>query len=329
MKFLILAVALFGVCSALTDADWSRFQAQHGKQYRSFDEVKNRRAIWESNWNKINKHNEEYAKGLHTYTLGENQFADMTYEEFTAARLGLDEQTINQNKNLEQHEMSSTRAAAFVDLRESGIITDVRDQGQCGGCWAFAVVCACEALYTRQTNVQSPDFSEQQLVDCSKALLLGIIRRNNGCNGGQLLATYDDVKKDGLQSESSYPYTATNGTCKYNKNAVVWYATGGVAVSTEAAIADAVTNQNVVTVGIYVSNNFQLYKSGVYVGTTDENSASPNHAVSVVGYDLRNANDYFYIIKNSWSTKWGENGYIRLRYGGNHLSITSMASYPK
>ena len=76
-----------------------------------------------------------------------------------------------------------------IDLRESGIITDVRDQGQCGGCWAFAVVCACEALYTRQKNVQSPDFSEQQLVDCSKALLLGIIRRNNGCNGGQLLAS--------------------------------------------------------------------------------------------------------------------------------------------
>ena len=77
MKFLIHSVALFGVCSALTDADWARFQTQHGKHYRSFDEVKNRRAIWESNWNKINQHNEEYAKGLHTYTLGENQFADM------------------------------------------------------------------------------------------------------------------------------------------------------------------------------------------------------------------------------------------------------------
>jgi len=158
---------------------------------------------------------------------------------------------------------------------------------------------------------------------------LGIIKRNNGCNGGQLLYTYDDVKSKGLELETSYPYTASNGSCKYDSTKVVFNTAGGVAVSTEQAIADAITAQNVVTVGIYVSNNFQLYKSGVYVGTADENAASPNHAVSVVGYDLRTAGDFFYIIKNSWSTKWGENGYIRLRYGGNHLSITSMASYPK
>ena len=109
----------------------------------------------------------------------------------------------------------------------------------------------------------------------------------------------------------------------------MWKSAGGTAISTESAIADAVAQQNVVTIGIYVSNNFQLYKSGVYEGTADENAASPNHAVSIVGYDLRNAGDYFYIIKNSWSTKWGENGYIRLRYGTNCINLTSMASMPK
>ena len=77
MKFLIAAVALFAVCSALSDTEWANYQARYGKLYRSFDDVKNRRAIWEANWQKINQHNEEYAKGLKSYTLGENQFADM------------------------------------------------------------------------------------------------------------------------------------------------------------------------------------------------------------------------------------------------------------
>ena len=79
MKFLIVALALFTICSAASDADWARFQATYGKAYRSFDEVTSRRLTWEANLAKINKHNEEFALGMHTFTLGENQFADMVY----------------------------------------------------------------------------------------------------------------------------------------------------------------------------------------------------------------------------------------------------------
>ena len=135
MKLLIVAVALFTICSAASDADWARFQATYGKAYRSFDEVTSRRIAWEHNWAKINKHNEEYASGLHTYTLGENQFADMvyflilifffckikfnfnckqTYDEFAATHLGLNPATVNQMKTLEQHQVMESRAASYI-----------------------------------------------------------------------------------------------------------------------------------------------------------------------------------------------------------------------
>ncbi len=104
---------------------------------------------------------------------------------------------------------------------------------------------------------------------------------------------------------------------------------GGVGIRTEIAIVDAIEAGNVVTVGIHVSDNFQLYKSGVYLGSSTENTAGANHAVTVVGFDLRNNNDGHYIIKNSWSPKWGEDGYFRLGYGAKHLSIQTMASYPR
>ncbi len=74
----------------------------------------------------------------------------------------------------------------LLDLRSKGWISSIKDQGRCGGCWSFATVAAVETLYTRFQGVNDPDFSEQQMIDCSKGLLLGIIRRNNGCNGGQL-----------------------------------------------------------------------------------------------------------------------------------------------
>jgi C1A family cysteine protease len=188
MNFLLVALAVLAVCSAQSDADWERFSSQYGKQYRSADEISSRRAIWDNNWRKIKQHNEEFAKGVHTYTLGENQFADMTFEEFSQERLGLSEKVKNQKFEM-YHESELKATSLYVDLRNKGWVSSVKDQGRCGGCWSFATVAAVEALYSKVQGVSDPDLSEQQIIDCSKGLLLGIIRRNNGCNGGQLEAS--------------------------------------------------------------------------------------------------------------------------------------------
>jgi hypothetical protein len=117
MKFILVALALVSVCFAQSDDDWNRFQSKYGKSYRSATDGANKRVVWETNWSKINKHNEEFAKGQQTYTLGENEFADMTFEEFTKERLGLSPavlKELEENQNL--HEMSGSRAALAVGM---------------------------------------------------------------------------------------------------------------------------------------------------------------------------------------------------------------------
>jgi hypothetical protein len=115
MKFILVALALVSVCLAQSENDWNRFQSKYGKSYRSASEGANKRAVWEANWSKINQHNEEFAKGQQTYTLGENEFADMTFEEFSQERLGLSPSVLRElEENQDLHEISGLRAALAV-----------------------------------------------------------------------------------------------------------------------------------------------------------------------------------------------------------------------
>jgi C1A family cysteine protease len=183
MKFILLALVLVTICCAQSDNDWIRFQSKYGKSYRLASEVATRRAIWESNLKQINQHNEEFAKGQQTYTLGENEFADMTFEEFSKQYLGISATVLkDMEQNSNKHEMSGLKAAA-VDLRDHGIVSEVKNQGSCGSCWSFAAVATVEGAWARSNNISPPDLSEQQLVDCSKGVSGGK-QSNFGCNGG-------------------------------------------------------------------------------------------------------------------------------------------------
>jgi len=212
-----------------------------------------------------------------------------------------------------------------VDWRAEKKVTSIKDQAQCGSCYSFSSVASIESNYLIAGNtkytVDNLDLSEQQIVDCST--------KNNGCNGGSLLYVMQYVKKDGLMMEKDYPYTATNGTCKYDASKTVITLDGQTTIQqrSEEDLTNALAS-NVVAVAIDASHaSFQLYKSGIY----DEPKCKQlilDHGVTAVGYGSENGVDY-YIVKNSWGTSWGEQGYIRMsRNKNNQCGIASGALYP-
>jgi cathepsin L len=143
--------------------------------------------------------------GMHTYTLGMNEFADWTIEEFKNKILGT-----RRNKTASKTGSSGTffglpkhmKAADSVDWREQGAVTPIKNQGQCGSCWAFSTTGSLEGAHFRATG-QLVSLSEQQLVDCSGKY------NNEGCNGGLMDNAFQYVRANGgLDSEESYPYHA-------------------------------------------------------------------------------------------------------------------------
>lgn len=195
-----------------------------------------------------------------------------------------------------------------IDWREKNIVNAVKDQGNCGSCWAFSVIQAQESQWAKVKGYL-PSLSEQNLVDCCINC--------DGCSGGDEFTSYDYViwYQDGLwNTEEDYPYTANTETCKFNKEkgccpVKSWYRP--TENRNEQELAEKLVADGVVSVAIDASHwSFQLYTSGIY----DEPSCRDyylNHAVGLVGYGAENGVKYW-IIRNSWGSSWGEDGYVRM-----------------
>jgi cathepsin L len=301
------------------DDVWTTFKTTHGKVYDATEENV-RRVIFEKNVQYINQHNLESDLGEHTYTLGINKFADLTHEEFKS--LYLHSMTIKQSGSTFLPP-SNVQIPDSVDWRTQGYVTDVKDQGQCGSCWAFSTTGSLEGQWFKKTN-KLISLSEQQLVDCSQSF------GNDGCGGGLMDNAFEYIAKFGEETEADYPYTARDGTCKYNKAKVAANDTGHTDVrsGSESDLQSAIATVGPISVAIDANHeSFQFYKSGVY----NERSCSStelDHGVLAVGYGTQSSQDY-YIVKNSWGTSWGTQGYILMsRNKKNQCGIATMASYP-
>ncbi|EER04861.1 cathepsin L, putative [Perkinsus marinus ATCC 50983] len=282
------------------------FQHKFGKNYESKEEEVKRNAIFQANLHHIEHVN---AKNL-SYKLGVNEHADLTHEEFAALKLGTLKMSTRRDDEFVV-EADTTQLPTSVDWRNKSVLTPVKNQGSCGSSWAFSTTGALGAQYAIATG-KLLSLSEQELVDCS--LKYG----NDGCIGGYMGAAYEYINQAGLDQESTYPYKGWDEPCfrssekKADGIPVRFVLNTKTEQSLMKALADAP-----VSVGMYASDpNFRFYRSGVYSSTTC--NGETDHAVVAVGYGADKGSDYF-ILKNSWGSKWGIGGYFFLKRGvGGH-----------
>jgi len=320
----VIAVALSApVLDDELNGHWELYKNTHGKTYQSQQEETLRRMIWEGHVELVAKHNREFDMGVHTYTLGINEYADMANEEFVAMMNGYQ---MHEKKNGTVHFMppSNYEAPDSVDWRTKGYVTEVKNQERCGSCWAFSTTGSLEGQHFKSTG-KLVSLSEQNLVDCSKA------EGNKGCQGGLMDNGFEYIKKNGgIDTEASYPYTGKNGRCHYKSSDSGATDTGYVDVKegSEMDLQSAVATVGPISVAIDASHtSFQLYRSGVY-NERRCSSRKLDHGVLAVGYGSSGDKDYW-IVKNSWGRSWGQEGYVWMtRNVGNQCGIATQASYP-
>jgi cathepsin L len=298
------------VSTAAAFPTWSEYKATHNLAFNG-DEDDAFKATYESNmeWAASNSNDE--------VQFGATQFAHLTQEQYVAAAgLGYKAPEVRHAgaAHLGVHEWNGEELAASVDWTTQGAVTPVKDQGQCGSCWAFSTTGGMEGAWEIATG-SLKSLSEQQLVDCST--------QNAGCNGGSMELAFNFEKTTTVATESSYPYTARDGSCKSSYTTAIPQGgiTGYKSVGTSTNALKSAIQNGPVSVAIEADQmSFQLYSGGVLSSGCGTNL---DHGVLAVGYD----SDSFK-VKNSWGTSWGNNGYVQISQSGNTCGIHSDASYP-
>ncbi|XP_071696690.1 low-temperature-induced cysteine proteinase-like [Rutidosis leptorrhynchoides] len=291
-----------------------KWKELHGKRYEHENEEARRLENFRNSLKYVLEKNSKRKSDL-DHTVGLNKFADLSNEEFK-------EMYFSKNKVLRTNKLKmrgenenitlstkSCDAPASLDWRDKGVVTPIKDQGQCGSCWAFSVTGSIEGAYALATG-ELISLSEQELVDCDK--------NDYGCDGGNMDTAYRwIIKNGGIDSEADYPYTSSNGRngkcdSTKSKKAVVSL-DSYVEVDTNEDAVLCATAQQPVTIGIVGSAyDFQLYTGGIYNGQCSSSAYNLDHAVLIVGYGSQDGEDYW-IVKNQWGTYWGLEGYILMK----------------
>jgi len=318
--FTFCALAMTGAASCFDQDHFSRFTAfleKFNKKYESLSEFEERFTIFKENVETIIQHNS--VKGQN-FTMGINQFTDLTPSEFREKYIGgykpLEKSVCGGFVNTE----TVASLPKSIDWRENVAVTPVKDQGQCGSCWAFSTTGAVEGAWAIKTgNLVS--FSEQQLIDCSKKY------GNFGCNGGLMDNAFTYIIDNGICLENSYAYTASGGSCQQCTSVATLSECKDVVQNDQIALQGAVA-KGPVSIAIEADTRiFQSYSGGVI--TSSSCGTKLDHGVLIVGYGVENGIEYW-LVKNSWGTTWGDNGYVKIARSesSNDPGICGVAMQP-
>ncbi len=316
MKYAV--AALFAAAVSAADAYRTQFMqhvTEFGLSYGTVEEFEFRF----EQYLKKQAHIEEHNATDSLYTAGHNKFSTWTEEEYKRV-LGFRE--VADEGIVETVSFPNMTVASSIDWRSKGAVNPIKDQKQCGSCWAFSSVAALETAHWNKSG-KLLSFSEQQLVDCDT--------RSGGCNGGNQSTAFNYWESADAEVESAYPYTARTQSCKYSKASAtnVEVASWSKVTADDTNAMKAALNVGVVSVSIEADRScFQSYSSGIFDNTNC--GTSLDHAVALVGYGSSNGTEYW-ILRNSWGTSWGEKGYMRLKItsGAGICGVNKGPLYPK
>ena len=308
---------------------WAEYKSKFGKSYEDAEAENTHMTAFLGKLQLIERHNRLYRQGKRTFKLGINHLTDLTpqeYQRMNGLRFDYSSARLNRNSSRFLEPLNVGDVPEAVDWRQKGFVTPVKNQGQCGSCWAFSATGSLEGQHMRATG-KLVSLSEQNLMDCSDAY------GNEGCNGGLMDDAFKYVRDNkGIDTEKSYPYKARDSRkCYFKRKNVGATDTGytDIAEGDEEKLKLAVATQGPISVGIDASHDsFQSYQSGVYY-EKDCDASELDHGVLVVGYGTDPDNGDYWIVKNSWGADWGMNGYILMaRNKKNNCGIATAASYP-
>jgi len=298
--------------------EFRNWMQQYNKQYETDAEFQHRFQVFMQNKERVAQMIRSTPANANT-KWGVTKFMDLTPEEFKNTFLGTtvtDDEKPSRDLDTLQQSLPST----FDWRSSSSCISAVKNQGNCGSCWAFSTTEGTESAYCISTG-KLYTLAPQELVSCDNTC--------DGCGGGSVTAALNFVEKNGLEGESSYPYTSgtsgQNGKCTYSASAVEATVTSwGYATQTKNETAMQVSMYNISPLAVVVdAQSWQFYKGGV---VTSNCGTSLDHAVQAVGWNQASSTPYW-IVRNSWGADWGEAGYIWVEMFKDMCGIASQPMY--
>ena len=311
--------SLYSNVLTVEDMEFIKYVAKFGKSYGTKEEFEFRADQFKKNFASLL---EENSRNENTFTVGINKFADWTpaeYRRILSYKPTRGAMIVAESMNVS--------IPTSIDWRTEGAVNAIKDQGQCGSCWAFSAVGALESRYKINKGTLY-SLSEQQLVDCAK----GAPYSSEGCNGGEMTDGFDYSAVKGMMTEADYPYKAVDQSCRYDGSKVTPVKGLGHAMVTpnNANALKTAVAAGPVSVAIEADTFvFQFYSGGIL--NSSKCGTNLDHGVIAVGYGVDAAKGEYYIVRNSWGGSWGLKGYVNIAIvdGQGICGIQMEPTFPK